>query len=80
MTLMQEQAIDLIKNMSDEKIFYLINLLNDIVETAPVHENKPTDAQKAYENLQKFRKRGTADIDYKAERYSALEEKYGSVD
>lgn len=80
MTLMQEQAIDLIKNMPDEKIFYLINLLNGIVEAVPVQGSEPTDAQKAYENLQKFRHRGTTDIDYKAVFFSALEEKYGSVD
>ena len=28
MTLMQEQAMDLIMKMSDEKIYYLVNLLN----------------------------------------------------
>ena len=32
MTLMQEQAIDLIKKMPDEKIYYLIHLLEDFVE------------------------------------------------
>lgn len=66
--------------MSDEKIFYLINLLNGMVKTVPTYENELSDSQKAYENLQKFRRRGTADMDYKAELYSALEEKYGSVD
>ncbi len=44
MTLMQEQAMDLIKKMPDEKIYYLINLLNGLMETAPVYENKPTSA------------------------------------
>ena len=80
MTLMQEQAMNLIKRMPDEKIYYLINLLDGLVEMPSVDENELTASQKAYENLQKFRRRGTADIDYKAELYSALEEKYGSVD
>lgn len=80
MTLMQEQAIDLIKKMPDEKIYYLINLLKGLVETPPVYKDELTNSQKAYENLQKFRRRGTTDMDYKAELYSALEEKYGSID
>lgn len=79
MTLMQEQAMALIKKMPDEKIYYLINLLNDLVETTPTYGNDPANAQKAYENLQKFRHRGTVDRDYKAELYSALEERYGST-
>ncbi len=44
------------------------------------YEDEPTNAQKAYQNLQKFRRRGTADRDYKEELYSALEEKYASID
>ena len=67
MTLMQEQAMDLIKKMPDEKIYYLINLLSDLVETTPIYKNEPTNAQKAYKNLQKFRHRGTVESDYKAE-------------
>ena len=50
MTLMQEQAMDLIKKMPDEKIYYLINLLSDLVETTPIYKNEPTNAQKAYKN------------------------------
>lgn len=80
MTLMQEQAMDLIKKMPDEKIYYLINLMNGMMETTPINQNELTGAQKAYENLQKFRHRSTVDRDYKAELYSALEEKYGSID
>ena len=82
MTLIQEQAMDLIKKTPDEKyspIYYLINLLNDLLETTPTYRNEPTKAQKAYENLQKFRHRGTVDRDYKVELYSALEEKYDSM-
>lgn len=80
MTLMQEQAMDLIMKMPDEKIYYLVNLLNGFVETTPIDNEELTNSQKAYENLQRFRRRGTVDMDYKAELYSALEEKYGSAD
>lgn len=70
----------LIKKMPDEKIYYLVNLLSDLVETTPTYGNESANAQKAYENLQKFRNRGTVDRDYKAELYAALEEKYGGID
>lgn len=80
MTLMQEQAMDLIKKMPDDKIYYLINLLEGLVETTPLSMSEPTNSQRAYQNLQKFRCRGTEDRDYKAELYEALEEKYESID
>lgn len=80
MTLMQEQAMDLIMKMPDEKIYYLVNLLNGFVETTSTDNEELTNSQKAYENLQRFRRRGTVDMDYKAELYSALEEKHGSAD
>lgn len=80
MTAMQERAMDLIQRMPEEKIYYLINLLEGLVETTPLYKNEPTNAQKAYRNLQKFRRRGTEDRDYKAELYAALEERYESVD
>lgn len=80
MTLMQEQAMDLIKKIPDEKIYYLINLLSGLVETPPIYRHESMNAQKAYEKLQKFRHKGTVARDYKAELYSALEKKYGSID
>lgn len=80
MTLMQEQAMDLIRKMPDEKIYYLVHLLEGLVETTSVRGNELDNSQKAYENLQKYRCKGTVDRDYKAELHSALEEKYGCID
>lgn len=80
MTLMQEQAMDLIRKMPDDKIYYLINLLEGLVEATPLYKSGPTNSQRAYQNLQKFRRKGTEDRDYKAELYAALEEKYESID
>lgn len=79
MTLMQEQAIDLITKLPDEKIYYLINFLEGFMDIKQVEKNKLTNSQKAYQNLQKFRQKGTIDRDYKAELYAALEEKYESI-
>ena len=39
-----------------------------------------TQEQKAYENLQRFRKCSNTDIDYKTELEKALEERYESTD
>ena len=79
MTLMQQQAIDLITKLPDEKIYYLINFLQGFMEIQQIEKNELTSSQKAYQNLQKFRKKGTIDRDYKAELYAALEEKYESI-
>lgn len=79
MTLMQERAIDLIKRMSDEKIYYLINLLDDFAEPKPLYGSEKTEAEKAYENLQKYRHEGTVDIDCKAALHEAWEEKYENL-
>lgn len=79
MTLMQERAMDLIQRMPEEKIYYLINLLEGFVDKIPVSNNELTTSQKAYQNLQKFRNKGTVDRDYKAELYAALEEKYENI-
>ena len=46
------------------------------MEIQQIEKNELTSSQKAYQNLQKFRKEGTIDRDYKAELYAALEEKY----
>ena len=79
MTLMQEQAMDLIKKMPDEKIYYLIHLLEDFVEPPTLYSTESTVSQRAYQNLQKFRHRGTVERDYKAELCTALEEKYEGI-
>ncbi len=79
MTLMQEQAMDLIKKMPDEKIYYLIHLLEDFVEPSTLYNTESTASQRAYQNLQKFRHRGTVERDYKAELCTALEEKYEGI-
>lgn len=79
MTLMQEQAVDLIKKMPDEKIYYLIHLLEDFVEPPTLYSTESTVSQRAYQNLQKFRHRGTVERDYKAELCTALDSRMDSI-
>ena len=79
MTVLQKQAMDLIKRLPDEKVYYLINLLEGLAEPKQTAESELTESQKAYQNLQKFRRRGIEDRDYKAELYAALEEKHENI-
>lgn len=77
MTVIQEQAVEIIRNMPDEKIYYVINILKGIDGLYPDKEEYGIEkSQAAYENLQRFRKPGITDRDYKAELAKAWKEKY----
>ncbi|MCM1145871.1 MAG: UDP-N-acetylenolpyruvoylglucosamine reductase, partial [Lachnoclostridium sp.] len=76
MTMLQEKAVDMISRMSEEKLYYVVQLLESVEGLAENIENDKTPAQKALEDLQRFRKRSDVEIDYKAELAKAREEKY----
>lgn len=79
MTMLQEQAIEMIKRLPDEKIFYVVNILEGIEGLYSDKPIKETKAQKAYQNLQRFRKSSLVERDYKKELSEALEAKYESI-
>ncbi len=81
MTVMQERAFEMIKRLPDEKIYYIVQILEGMegLTSQAVHGTM-TKEQKAYENLQRFRKCSDVEIDYKAELAQALEEKYAGAD
>lgn len=72
--------MEIIKRLPDNKLYYVVNILDSIEglasETKPEEMNK---SQKAYQNLQHFRKSSPVQCDYKEELYEALEEKYESI-
>ena len=81
MTMLQEQAIDMIKKLPDDKIYYVVNILEFIEGLfMPKHSQKTESAQKAYQELQHYRKSSRVERDYKAELAEALEEKYENID
>lgn len=80
MTMLQEKAVDMISGMSEEKLYYVVQLLESVEGLAENIENDKTPAQKALEDLQRFRKRSDVEIDYKAELAKAREEKYAGID
>ncbi len=80
MTVMQERALEMIKRLPDDKVYYIVQMLEGIEGlTSRVSQETKTTEQKAYENLQRFRKCSDVEIDYKAGLAQALEEKYAGV-
>lgn len=81
MTMLQEKAVDMISRMSEEKLYYVVQLLESVEGLSENMENDAkTPAQMALEDLQRFRKRSDVEIDYKAELAKAREEKYAGID
>lgn len=77
MTMLQEQAIDLIKKLPDDKIYHVINILEEIERLFPMKDETGLEkSQKAYQELQQYRKSSSIERNYKAELAEALEEKY----
>lgn len=80
MTMLQEQAIEIIKKLPDDKIFHVIHILEGINELfPPENEQEREKSQKAYQELQRYRKSGSVDRDYKAELAEILEDKYAGL-
>lgn len=81
MTMLKERAVDIIKRMPEDKLFYVVQLLESVEELS---ENTKKDGitleQRALEDLQRFRKKSDVEIDYKAELAEAREEKYANID
>lgn len=81
MTVMQERAFEMIKRLPDDKVYYVVRMLEGIEGLIPENVmGTVTMEQKAYENLQRFRKCNDVEIDYKAELARALEDKYAGID
>ena len=81
MTMLQEKAVDMISRMSEEKLYYVVQLLESVEGLSENMENDDkTPAQGALEDLQRYCKRSDVEIDYKAELAKAREEKYAGID
>lgn len=79
MTQMKERAVELIERIPDEKMFYVINILQNLEEMS---SNRPADKKQAMEALQnvlKFSGRLSEDFDADKELQEAREEKYGNI-
>ncbi|MDE5598512.1 MAG: hypothetical protein K2J04_11885 [Lachnospiraceae bacterium] len=81
MSIMQEKAYEMIKRLPDDKLYYIVRLLEGLEGLVPSAKNDDsmTVERKAYEDLQQFRRCCDVDIDYKEELAQALEEKCASI-
>lgn len=81
MTVLKKRALDMISRMPEEKLYYVVQLLESV---EGLSENTvkgiKTPEQRALEDLQRFRKRSDVEIDYKAELAKARKEKYAGID
>ena len=57
----------------------IVHSLERLKETKQTENSELPKSQKAYQNIQKFRKQGEVDRDYKLELYAGLEEKYKKI-
>ena len=79
MTLIRQQAMQMIHAVPEDKMVYVINILKnlqglfneDVAESVEINERA-----KAWDELQKYRGSITDDIDYKSELAAARDEKY----
>lgn len=80
MTVIKEQAIEMIKRLPDDKVFYVVNILEGLEGLYDENqETGPSDSQRAYDSFQCLRGRGAVDIDYRVELAQALEEKFCNI-
>lgn len=89
MTMLQEQAVEMIQNMSDENVGFLIEVIQRLIPKK-THTRDVYPSQKSEEKMQAFKElvatRNEAkkylpnDFDPDAELEAARKEKYGSID
>jgi hypothetical protein len=77
MTSVKEQAVAMIKTMPDDKVVYVIDILNGITGLS-AGTTMNDDSIKALKDLQKYRGRMPSDINYKKELAEARTERYES--
>jgi hypothetical protein len=83
MTQIKEKAVEMIQRLPDDKMIYIVNILQNL-EALSSYETKQEDdvakAREAFIALEGFRKKLPADFDYKEELAKARDEKYENID
>ena len=79
MTQLREQAIEMIKEMPEDKIIDVVNILKNVRDSSEQPKKDQTlenDRQILREQLEQYRGRLPRDFDYKKELAGARDEKY----
>ena len=74
----KEHLMQMVQNIPDEKVDIAVVFIAGLI--GKEEESEKMDSMKAYEELMKFRKPRTENIDIHEERGAWRDEKYGSVD
>lgn len=89
MTMLQEQAVQMIQDMSDDNVGFLIEVIQRLISkktyTSIIHPSqKPDEKMQAFKELVATRNEAKKylpdDFDSDAELEAARREKYGSID
>ena len=78
MTQIKEKAVDLIRQMPEDHMFYVIDMLQNLKISIADKENEKKQAMVAFQNLQKFKGRLPENFDADKELEEARNEKYGN--
>lgn len=78
MTQIKEKAVDLIRQMPEDHMIYVIDMLQNLKISIADKENDKKQAMAAFQNLQKFRGRLPENFDADKELEEARNEKYGN--
>lgn len=80
MTQLREQAIEMIKEIPEDKIIYVWNILKNVKDLSeePKLENTLSEKAQALQIIQKFKGKLPEGFDYKKELDEAREEKYAN--
>lgn len=78
MSELQEKAVSMIGNMTDDKVQFVIDFMQQLD-----FESDPAEKMRAFEQLEELRKTAAEylppDFDYENARDEAMREKYGSI-
>ena len=78
MSQIKEKALDMIRQMPEDYMFYVIDTLQSLKMTLANKEDKKEQAIAAYQNIQKFRGRLPENFDADKELEEARNRKYGN--
>ena len=79
MTRIKEKAVEMIQRMPEEKMFYVMNILQNLEGMAVDKNTDKEQAIAAFEDIMRYRGRLPADFDADRELAEAREEKYGHI-
>ena len=79
MTQLKERAVEMIQRMPEEKMFYVINILQNLEGMATDINTDKEQAIAAFEDIMRYRGRLPAGFDADRELAEAREEKYGHI-